>query len=55
MSPRSVTSRAITARTKAPAASSLAQSGARERSTSSASRVETIRAKAGEGGPPRAR
>ena len=49
MSPRSVTSRAITARTKAPAASSLAHSGARERSTSSASRVETIRVNAGRG------
>ena len=49
MSPRSVTSRASTARTKAPAASSLAHSGARERSTSSASSVETIRVSAGDG------
>ena len=55
MSPRSVTSRASTARTKSPAASSLAHSGDRERSTSSASRVETIRVNPGEGGSPRAR
>src|SRR5688500_15913236 len=42
MSPRSVTRRPSTARTNSPAASSLAQSPDRDRSTSSASSAETI-------------
>ncbi len=50
MSPRSVTSRASTAATKAPATSSLSHSGERERSSSSASSVVTMRAIAGSGG-----
>ncbi len=52
MSPRSVTSRPSTAATKAPATSSLSHSGERERSSSSASSVVTIRAIAGSGADP---
>jgi hypothetical protein len=50
MSPRSVTWRPKTAITKAPAASSLSHSGERERSSSSASSVVTIRASTASGG-----
>ena len=49
MSPRSVTWRPSTASTKALATSSLSHSGDRERSSSSASRVVTIRAIVGSG------
>ncbi len=49
MSPRSVTLREVTARTNSPAASSDAQSGARERSSSSATSVMTIRSSIGSG------
>ncbi len=50
MSPRSVTSRASTAATKTLATSSLSHSGERERSSSKASSVVTMRAIAGSGG-----
>ncbi len=50
MSPRSVISLASSERTKPPAASSDAHSGERERSSSSPSRVPTIRSMAGPGG-----
>ena len=49
MSPRSVTLRLSSERTKSPAASSLAHSGERERSSSRPSSVVTIRSSAGPG------
>jgi hypothetical protein len=55
MSPRSVTFRPSSARTNAAAASSLAHSGERDRSTSSARSVETIRVTAAAGSSSRGR
>ena len=53
MSPRSVTSRESTALTKSPVSRSLSHCGERERSSSSASSVETMRAVVMSGAVPR--